>query len=464
MRELGSRPTVGAGRYPAVARGPGRPAPGGGAAAGTVRHARSETRTRVTSNPLRARRPEWLTTPILTVAILSIGSGIAQFSVTALLGDVAAEFGQPGAGDDLAAQIGVPTTTIGVAFAIVRLSSLGSLPAAALADRFGRRRLLLTLSAIGLALTSIAAASPGFWFYVALVALARPMVSAVNAVAGVVAAEETRATTRSWAIALVTAAYGVGAGIVSLARTALPGEPSFRLVSGLAIVPLLLLPLLARYVREPPIASRAEHASAGLPGAVPAGLRGRVLLLAVLAGSIGLATGPGFSYLFVYGESVLGASPGFSSVLVIAAGPAGLLGILLGRFGSDRLGRRVTAATAMVLTGAGVAYGYAGDPTDLAIGYLVAIAASSGFAPPAGALAAELFPTSVRATVAGWVTTAGVLAAVLGLLSFGVLADATGSFANASRTIGIAVAVLALGFTFLPETKGRELDEHTDDA
>lgn len=415
----------------------------------------------MTSSPTRARRPEWLTGPILTVAALSVGTGIAQFSVTALIGDVAAAFGEPGAGDDLAAQIGVPTTTIGVAFAIVRLSSLGSLPAAALADRFGRRRLLIVLVTGGLVLTSLAAASPGFWFYVALVALARPLLSGVNAVAGVVAAEETRSAGRSWAIALVTAAYGVGAGIVSLARTGLPGEPSFRLITGLAIVPLVLLPLLFRTVREPPIAERAEHAT-GLPGALPAGIRGRVLLLSFLAGGIAIATGPGFSYLFVYGERVLGATPGFSSILVLAAGPAGLLGILLGRAGSDRIGRRATAAICMALTGAGVAYAYAGDTTNLAVGYLLSITASSGFAPPAGALAAELFPTSVRATVAGWVTTVGVLFAVLGLLSFGVLADATGSFANASITIGITVAVISIGFALLPETRGRELDEHVD--
>ena len=34
--------------------------------------------------------------------------------------------------------------------------------------------------------------------------------------------------------------YGVGAGIISLARTALPGDTSFRLVTALAVVPLLL--------------------------------------------------------------------------------------------------------------------------------------------------------------------------------------------------------------------------------
>lgn len=407
-------------------------------------------------------RPAWLTVPVLTVAVLSIASGLAQFSVTAVIGDVAAAFGEPGAGDDLAAQIGLPTTTIGVALALIRLTSLGALPVSALGDRFGRRNVLLTLAALGLSLTTLAALAPSFWVYVALVALARPLLSSVNALAGVVAAEETTSRDRSAAIALVTAAYGLGAGIVSLTRTALPGDPSFRVVTAFALLPLLALPLLARRVREPRIARTAEHAT-GLPGAVPRAYRQRVTILATLTGGLALATGPGFTYLFVYGEDVLGASTTFTSLLVLAAGPAGLLGILIGRAGADRLGRRVTAGTAMATTGASIAYGYAGEPRDLAIGYLAAITFSTAFAPAAGALAAELVSTRVRATVAGWVTLTGVLGAVLGLLTFGILADAAGSFANASRTIGLIVAVMAVGFAALPETRGQELDQEEPD-
>jgi MFS family permease len=409
----------------------------------------------------RRSRPAWLTLPVLTVSVLSIASGLAQFSVTAVIGDVAAAFGEPGTGDEVAAQIGLPATTVGIALAIVRLSSLASLPAAALADRVGRRSLLLGAATFGLVLTSLAALAPGFWWYVALVAFARPALSTVNALAGVIAAEETSARDRSAAIALITAAYGLGAGVVSVARGVLPGEPSFRVVTAFALVPLVLLPLLARRVREPSIAARSEHAH-GIPGAVPAPLRGRVALLSVLAGVLAIATGPGFTYLFVYGERVLGASPLFLSTLVLGAGPAGLAGILLGRFGADRFGRRVTAGLAMAATGLAVTYAYALGTAELAIGYLAAIATSSAFAPPAGALAAELVPTRIRATVAGWMTVAGVLGAVLGLTSFGVLADLTGSFANAAMAIGVLVAVVAVAFVRLPETLGTELEDLED--
>jgi MFS family permease len=112
--------------------------------------------------------------------------------------------------------------------------------------------------------------------------------------------------------------------------------------------------------------------------------------------------------------------------------------------------------TAMALTGI---LTYSGSKTALLIGYELAVLAASTFAPAAGALANELFPTSVRASVAGWNVAASVAGAVAGLLAFGAIADVGDRFA-----VGAAVtflpAVLATGlFALLPETRGRELED-----
>jgi MFS family permease len=400
----------------------------------------------------------WLTAPVLAVAVLSVGAGISAFGVTVVIGDVAADLSHPPASDDTPFQLGLPVTTIGIALSVIRLASLASLPLAALADRLGRRRLLLTVATLALSLTSLAAASPGFWWYVALVAIARPFLSTVNAVAGVVAAEESRSVDRAGAIALITVAYGLGSGLVSVGRGLLPGEPSFRVVTLFALAPLLLMPLLTRWIREPAIAVVRTHAR-GLPGAVPRHLRGRVTLLASLVGAIAITTGPGFTYLFVYGERVLGATPLQLSSFVLAAGPAGLTGILLGRWSADRFGRRITGALAMSGTGIAVAIAYSGGSAALAVGYLTTVLLASAFAPAQGTLAAELVPTTVRATVAGWLTVTAVLGAVLGLSAFGALAEITGSFAVPARLLGGLVALSALGFGALPETRGTELED-----
>ncbi len=405
------------------------------------------------------RHRSWLSAPVLSVAGLSMGSGISAFGVTVVAGDVAAAFGDVATDDGPLGQIGLPVTTVGVALAVIRLASLGSLGLAVLADRFGRRRLLLSVATVGFGLTSLAALSPGFWFYVALVALARPCLAALNAVAGVVAAEESRSADRAGAIALITAAYGLGSGIVSVGRGLLPGDPSFRVVTAFALVPLLVLvPLLGPRIREPAIA-RQRGRAAQRPGAIPRPYRGRVAVLAFLVGSIALATGPGFTYLFVYGERVLGAAPLELAALVLAAGPLGLAGILLGRWCADRLGRRITGAMALAGTGMGVAVAYSGGVGSLAAGYLAAVLLGGAFAPAQGTLASELVPTAIRATVAGWLTVTGVLGAALGLTVVGVVADATGGFAVATWTLGGLVAVSALGFRALPETRGVELED-----
>jgi MFS family permease len=399
----------------------------------------------------------WLSPPVLAVAGLSAGSGIAAYGVTVLIGDVAAAFGD--AAPDAALEgIGMPLTTVGAALAAVRLASLGGLPMAALADRAGRRRVLLTAAAAGLALTALSAAAPGFWWYVALVALARPFLSSVNAVSAVVAAEDVRSADRAASVAVIAAAYGLGSGIVAVGRGLLPGDAGFRVVAAAALLPLLLLPLLARWVREPAIAVDRTRAR-GLPGSVPRGLRGRVAALALLVGALAVATGPAFTYLFVYGERVLGQPPLRVAVLVLGAGPAGLLGLVIGRWAADRLGRRRAAAGSMVGVGGALVLAYAGSFAALAAGYLLSILLASAFTPAQGALAAELVPTATRATLAGWITLASVVGATFGLATFGVLADAAGGFATAAQLLGALTAASALGFAALPETRGRELED-----
>lgn len=410
-------------------------------------------------SPRTGHPRSWLSAPVLSVAGLAMGSGISAFGVTVVAGDVAAAFGDVSADDGPLSQIGLPVTTVGVALALIRLASLGSLGLAVVADRLGRRRLLLAVAALGFGLTSLSALSPGFWWYVALVALARPCLAALNAVAGVVAAEESRSVDRAGAIALITAAYGVGSGVVSVGRGLLPGDPSFRVVTAFALLPLLVLvPLLGPHVREPSIALERTRPE-GRPGAVPRPYGARVAVLAFLVGMMAVATGPGFTYLFLYGERVLGASPLEVAALVLAAGPLGLAGILLGRWGADRFGRRVTGALSLAGTGLAVAVAYSGSFGSLAVGYPAAVLLGGAFAPTQGALASELVPTAIRATVAGWVTVTGVLGAVTGLAIFGIVADATGGFAAASWSLGGLVAASAFGFRALPETRGVELED-----
>jgi outer membrane lipoprotein SlyB len=78
---------------------------------------------------------------------------------------------------------------------------------------------------------------------------------------------------------------------------------------------------------------------------------------------------------------------------------------------------------------------YTGSAPALLVGYILGVFAASVFAPAAGALINELFPTSVRASVTGWSVAAGVLGAILG----GVAGSAIEGQANKRPGLEITV-------------------------
>jgi MFS family permease len=293
------------------------------------------------------------------------------------------------------------------------------------------------------------------------------MLTATNAIAVVVAAEETETRDRAKAIALMTAGYGIGAGLTALIRGVAGEGLGFRGLFALALVPLAATPLLARRLEEPDRYQRLRatkdpqlaSARPAVLGRVRADLRPRLLLLAVLAFSIAFVTGPMNTFLFVYAENALGMSRSSTAAMVLAAAPVGLAGLVIGRWAADRLGRRATAASAQALVALAGILTYSGSRAAVAAGYLAAVLVASAYAPAIGALGSELFPTSVRATVAGWLVAAGVLGAVAGLITFGLLTDALDSFATAAALICAPVVLTSVLFARLPETRGLELEE-----
>lgn len=412
-----------------------------------------------------ARLHGWLHPAILAAAALSVASGFAQFGVFTALADVATAFGQ-GAGAGVAAELGLSGTTLGLGLGIIRLAALGSLPLSSMADHIGRKRVLLTSCAAGLALTAVAAVAPSYWFFIALFALGRPLLSTTNNIVSVIAAEETSTRDRAKSIALITAAYGTGAGIPALVRALderLLGDVlGFRGLFALALVPLLVVPLLGRVIEEPERFSRllrTGHENRMGLGAMPAELWGRLALVCLLTFAATFTAQPVTGYVFAYAEGVLQVSSTFTFGVVLAAAPLGLAGLLFGRWAADVWGRRWTCVAMHVLAGiAGIAT-YRGGITIAVAGYLGVLVAGSAYAPSVGALSAEVFPTADRATAAGWITAASAVGAVLGLVTFGVLSDALGGFGSAAVAISLPVILTAPLYLWLPETQGLELEQ-----
>lgn len=407
----------------------------------------------------------WLDPAVVTLALFALASGFGQFGAIAALGDVAKAFGHASAGNSFADQAGLSGTELGVALAVLRLASFGGLPLAGLADRFGRRGMLLYTCSLGLALTVVAAFSPGFWWFVVIFAFGRPLLSATNALAQVGAAEETGSHDRAKAISLIAAGYAAGSGITAVLHGLAGGALGFRGLFALASVPLAGILLLRRRLVESDrflVAATAIDQPTPVLGAVSRPYRGRLAVVAALAFAVSIVTGPANSFVFVYAENILKLSHAATAAMVVVAGPIGLVGLLAGRWLADNVGRRVTAGAAMAGMAVAALVCYSGSRWALYAGYEMAAVAGGCFAPGAGALANELFPTSVRASVAGWNVAASVAGAVLGLVVFGSM---TGVGVVYAALVTFAPMILAAGlFLLLPETKGLEPEDLWPDA
>jgi len=245
---------------------------------------------------------------------------------------------------------------------------------------------------------------------------------------------------------------------------------SWRGLFALALVPLAAMPLLSHRLEEPDRFERIRGAASGartppgrLLGRAPADLRRRLWLVCLLIAMLGLVTGPANALMFVYAESVLGLPRLATAAMVAAAGILGLGGLVVGRWAADHLGRRVTAGTTQAVIALAAMLTYSGSPAAAIAGYLLAILAASVFAPAMGAIAAELFPTGIRATVAGWMSVAGILGAVSGLVLFGILVTALDSFWIAAAVVALPVLAVCPLYARLPETLGMELEESAPD-
>jgi MFS family permease len=413
------------------------------------------------------RLHRWTDRAVVGVAIAAFASGFAQFGVVAALGDVARGFGQVTQGATFADQAGLSGTDLGIGLAIIRLASLGGLPITGLADRFGRRLMLLITVGAGLALTALAAASPGYWWFVAIFACGRPLLSATNGLAQVDVTEQTASSDRAKAVALVAAGYGAGAGVIAIVHSLTAHTLGFRGVFALALVPLALLPLLRRWITEPDrfavAAAKPEHPVPVL-GAVARPYRRRLAVVVVLAFAVSVITGPANSFVFLFAQNFLHLSGVVTVGMVLGAGVAGLVGLLVGRWLADRVGRRLTGALAMTAVALLAVIAYSGSAPALVIGYILGVFTASIFAPAVGTLTTELFPTVVRASVVGWTLASGVLGAVVGLIVFGAVARAGQPFAVAGLlTFLPAIPVMGL-FWLLPETRGREPEDLWPDS
>jgi MFS transporter, YNFM family, putative membrane transport protein len=379
----------------------------------------------------------------VTVALffVAMAAGFAQFGAVASLADVARHFGHHASTHSLQSVVGLSGSALGIGLAVLRLASLGALPLASLADRWGRTTVLRRTLLVGLVITAFASLSPTYWVFVLCFALARPLLSTTSTIISVVTVELSSAKRRIDRLVIVSAGAGIGAGLAAILHGIIRGADSFRWLFALAVVPIVFVTPLLRRVPEPVV--RSDDAPLARLGSIPMGMRGSVAIVGVMVFIIGVVSGPASGFTFVYGESVLKIRPEVVALVVALSALTGLAGLLLSRYSARVFGRRWTVALGTLVTALTAAIAYGGGKSAFVVGYMSGVFAGGLLAPAIAALSTEIFAHRFRATAAGWIVVAGVLGAMAGLLVFGLIADSV-------HVTGAGSLRLPALLTFLP--------------
>lgn len=359
----------------------------------------------------------------------------------------------------LADGLGVTVATFGIAVAIIRLAALGSVGTLRLADRIGRRPVLLA-SVLGFTLlTGLTAAAWSLAAFVLLQMLARLLLATEETLAGVVLTEELRPDRRGAGIGLLGILSTAGFGLVALLLLVVDRTPlGWRLFYLVALLPLVVVIYLRRNLRETSayeVAATRERLQPTWWPELGTGERGHLWRLLTSLGLVGALTTTAFFYAADLAQNDYGWT-GLFTVIVFAAAPTTLLGYLFGGRCSDRFGRRPIALAAVVATSAGAVLVFTAQPVLYAPGFFLMAAADAAVQSVRSAYAAELFPTPVRATLASLAGAVVIVGGSAGLLLTGLLAPVLDP-RSVVLLLAAASAAGALLLRALPETVGTDV-------
>lgn len=406
---------------------------------------------RVARDPKAASRLPWWAPPdrlderqVLVLGLLAAASMSSAFINTVFTQTVAF------AADDF----GVGNTAIGVAGSVVRAGIVLALPAAILADRLGRRRVVTAVAWGAPIITALGALAPSFVLLVATQAVGRPLGLALGFLIAVVAAEEMPRSSRAYALSVLALASGLGAGVAVLALPLADlDQGSWRFIF---LVTLIWLPVAVDIGRRLPETARfaQPHTTA------PRLHRRRFLVLGIVAVATNLFVAPASFFQNAYLRDIREYSGTLIAIFTFAtATPAGL-GLIIGGRVADLRGRRRLLAVTLPISTVFIVISFSiGSATMWFTAFIGGFVASIAY-PALAVYRAELFPTGNRGRVAGYLSATALLGGIFGLLLAGHLLDDEWSYGHVMALLAIGQAVVVVTvLTAYPETAHRTLEE-----
>lgn len=356
-------------------------------------------------------------------------------------------------------ELGADKAAQGATLAAVRIGVLGAVALTALADRQGRRRVLLGTAAAACLGTAATALVPGMVALGAAQTVVRGLTTAGAVLLAVLVAEEMPAGARAYGVSLLSmaGALGVGSALWVLPLADL-GASGWRLLYALGLVWLPLVWWVGRHLEESRRFAVPPPRADGPSGRSPLGRR--FWLLAVSALLLNLFTAPASQLMNEFLRDERGFSAARISLFTILTNTPGGLGILVGGRLADERGRRAVGAVGVVggtLMTVGMVL-VAGWPM-WALSVVGAVVGALTI-PALGVYGPELFPTGQRGRANGVISVLGVVGSVVGLLAAGFLSERWDGLGPALALLAVGpLAMAVLVVAAYPETAHRELEE-----
>jgi MFS family permease len=353
----------------------------------------------------------------------------------------------------------VSVARFGIGVAIIRVAALASMPVLRVADRVGRRRMLLVSVLAFTVATAATSVAWGLASFIVFQMIARLFLATEESLAGIVISEEVRADRRGSGLTLLGIIAMTGFGLVALMLLVVPLTPlDWRILYLAALPPLLLVTWLRRNLRETQaftVAQAEERVQGSFWPKVDRAHRPLLWRITLVLGSHGLLATPMFFYAAELAQDGYGWE-GLFTVIVIAAGPATLLGYLAGGRLSDRVGRRPVVLWSSLIVIFGVALVFSEERWLFAPGFFLLTGADAGLASVRPSYLSEMFPTEVRATLLAFVFAVVVAAGSIGLVVVGVLEGVASTRTAIFGLVGVMLVGL-LALRRLPETVGADV-------
>ena len=348
----------------------------------------------------------------------------------------------------------------GFAAAIVRWGVVIAIPLAALADRIGRRKIIISLAWLAPLVISLGGFAPSFAVLVATQTVGRPLGISLTVFVLVFATEEMGTNTRAWALSILAVGSGVGAGsAVGAIPLAGISESSWRLVYLIGIGWLAVAYVLTRSLPETTRFLALHEEQIHHTDVETHIHRDRLwmqIAVAVLT-NVFVATASIFQSRYL--KDVREYSPLEISLFITITTIPATVGLVAGGRLADKVGRKVVAV-ATVPTGT-MLYALSFTTQGAAMWFFAIVGGILlGISYPAMAVfRSELFPTAHRNMASALIMVASLIGGSVGLIGAGVLLDNGMTYGRVMTTFALGpVLVAVLVALRYPETAHLELE------